>query len=87
MTAQQLRSILYGCLLFNGGLLLLWSLLCLFALDWVYATQNYWFPMSREVFVVAMYGFIGLFKTLFLIFNAAPWLAMYVQGIGRPTSE
>jgi uncharacterized protein DUF6868 len=64
----------------NGALLVLWTVMCLFAPDLVYRTQSRWFPISRETFDVVIYCFLGAFKIVFLAFNLVPYLALLMIG-------
>jgi hypothetical protein len=57
-----------------------WSMFCVFAPDWVYRMQSRWFPIPREAFDVAIYGFLGLFKIVFIVFNLVPYLALLIVG-------
>ena len=78
MDSQTLTTFFMWCTIMNGGLLVLWTVLCLSAPDLVYRTQSRWFPIPRESFDVAIYAFLGLFKVFFLIFNLVPFLAMMI---------
>ena len=78
MDLQTITSFFTWCTIINGGILLLWALLCLAAPDWLYLTQSRWFPMPRETYTVAMYCFLGAFKLLFLLFNLVPLIAMAI---------
>ena len=80
MDIQILRKFFMWCTIMNGALLLLWAIMCVFALDWVYRTQSRWFPMPRESFTVVMYSFLGLFKIIVLTFNVIPYLALLIMG-------
>ncbi len=37
-------------------------------------------PIPREIFDVVIYAFLGLFKIVFLVFNAVPYLALLIVG-------
>lgn len=78
MDIQALTEFLKWCTLINGSLLLLWTSMCMVAPDRVYRLQSRWFPIPRETFNVVMYGFLGLFKILFLFFNLVPYLALLI---------
>ena len=80
MDIQTLKTFFMWCTIINGTLLLLWTIMFVFAMDWVYRTQNRWFPMPRESFTAVMYSFLGLFKILVLMFNAIPYLALLIMG-------
>ncbi|MEZ5944479.1 MAG: hypothetical protein R3C18_24080 [Planctomycetaceae bacterium] len=78
MTIFEVKQILQWCLVLNFSLLMFWTAMCVFAMDWVYATQKRFFPISREVFVVAMYAFLGLFKLGVILLNLTPYLAILI---------
>ena len=68
------------CTIINGVLLLLSITLFMLVPDLVYRTQSLWFPIPRETFNVVYYSFIGLFKIVFLVFNAVPYIALLIAG-------
>jgi len=80
MDLQTLTSFFMWCTIFDGGLLIFWTLFCLFAPNLVYRVQSVWFPMARETFDVVIYSFIGAFKLLFIVFNVVPYLALLMLG-------
>lgn len=80
MDLQAFTSFFMWCSIINGGLLLFWSVFCLFAMDWVYRTQSRVFPLPRETFDIIMYAFLGAFKLAFLIFNLVPYVALRIIG-------
>lgn len=80
MDIQTLTTFFMGCTVIDGALLVLWTVMFLFAPDLVYRTQKRWFPIPRETFDVVMYCFLGLFKILFLVFNLVPYLALLIVG-------
>ena len=78
MDIDSLTDFFMWCAIFNGALLTIWTLACLVVPELVYKTQSRCFPMPRETFNVVMYCFLGVFKILFLVFNAAPLLALII---------
>ena len=80
MTIQTLTSFFMWCAIINGALLLFWAAIFMAAPELVYRTQRIWFPLSREVFTVVMYSFLGLFKIFFLVFNVVPLVALLIVG-------
>ena len=80
MDIQTLTQFFMWCTIINGALLLLWTTIRLLAPDFVYRTQNKWFPMPRETFTVVFYSFLGLFKIVFLVFNLVPYVALLIVG-------
>lgn len=80
MTLQTLQAFFMWCSLVNIGLLMLTTVLCIFAADWIYALHSRWFPVSRVAFNTILYSFLGVFKMLVLIFNIVPWIALLIIG-------
>ena len=78
MDLQTVTTFFMWCTIINGGILLLWTVFSVFAADLVYRTQSKWFPIPREIFNVVMYSFLGLFKIVFLVFNAVPYVALLI---------
>jgi len=80
MDIQTLTTFFMWCTILNGGLLILSSLILVFAGDFVYRLHGKWFPMPRETFNVVIYSFLGLFKIVILVFNVVPYVALLIVG-------
>jgi len=80
MDIQTLTAFFMWCTILNFALLLLSSLFCLCAGDWVYRIHSKWFSIPREVFNVAIYSFLGLYKLLVFVFNLIPYIALSIIG-------
>jgi hypothetical protein len=80
MDIETLRQFFLWCTIFGGGMLIVSSLVCTFAREWVYRMHSRWFPMPKETFNVVIYCFVGLFKILVILFGLIPYLALVVIG-------
>jgi len=80
MDIQTLTTFFMWCTIINGALLVLSSLMCIYAGDWVYRIHSKWFSISRETFNVAIYSFLGLYKALFFVFNLIAYVALLLVG-------
>ena len=80
MDIQTLKKFFMWCTIINGALLTLWIITFMCFPDLVYRTQNMWFPISKETFNIVFYSFLGLYKIIFLIFNAVPYIALVIIG-------
>lgn len=80
MDLATLTAFFMWCTIINGGLLLLWTVMMIAAPDLVFRTQRRWFPMPRETFTLFMYGFLGLFKIVVLVFCVIPYVALLIVG-------
>ena len=80
MDIQTLKLFFMWCTIINASVLFFWTLIFSLAPNLVYRVQTIWFPISRETYNVVFYSFLGLFKAIFLIFNAVPYLALLIIG-------
>lgn len=76
MPQAQLTDLLGWCSLINGLLLLVSSLYLSQAGNQAYQIQRRLFAITRDQFTVLAYGFLGLYKLLWLVFNIVPYLAL-----------
>jgi hypothetical protein len=78
MNIQKVTSFFMWCTIINGVLLIFSLIIGVAGLDWAYSTQGKLFPISREVFNVAYYSFLGLYKMIWFVFNVVPLLALLI---------
>ncbi len=76
MDMQMLKPFLMLCVLINGSLLILWSVLWVCARDFIYKMHDRWFCMSADRVNMAMYLFLGVYKVFFLFFNLVPYIVV-----------
>lgn len=75
---QLLTSFFMWCSIINVGILIFWSLILMFASDFVYKMQNMFLPIARESYNKLIFSFLGLFKLLFIVFNLVPYLVLLI---------
>lgn len=80
MTIQTLTDFFMWCTVINGAVLVFWTVMCMWAPNFVYRIQSHWFPIPRETFNVVIYSFIGVFKIVFIAFNLVPYVALLIIG-------
>jgi len=78
MDIESIRAFFMWCTILNVALLVLSSLICLCAGDWIYRIHSKWFSISRETFNVAIYSFLGLYKIFIFVFNLIPYIALLI---------
>ena len=78
MNIETLTAFFGWCTFLNVLLLIFWSLICVFAADWVYRAHSKWFSISRESFNITIYAFVGFHKILIIVFNIIPYLALSI---------
>jgi hypothetical protein len=78
MTTETLTTFFMWCTIINGGLMVLSFLLCM-ALKNVIATMHgKLFGIAPEAVKTAIYGYLGLFKILWLVLNVVPYVALLI---------
>ncbi|MHC4737473.1 MAG: DUF6868 family protein [Planctomycetota bacterium] len=80
MDIERFRAFFMWCTILNVALLLLSSLFCVCAGDWVYQIHSKLFSIPREAFNVAIFSFIALYKMLFIVLNLIPYIALRIIG-------
>lgn len=80
MTIEILTRFFMWCVILNGSLYALSALVCILAPDCVYRIQARWFPLPRETYNAAIYGYFAVYKIVFLVFNLTPYVALLIIG-------
>ena len=78
MDIQKLTTFFMWCTIINGGMLVLGIIGCMFGSDLGYSMQSKLFHIPQENLSVAIYFFLGLFKIVWLVFNAVPYVALLI---------
>ncbi len=80
MDIQTLTTFFMWGTIINGGIFVLWTVLSMFAPNFIYRTQSKWVPIPRETYNVVISSFLGLFKIVFLVFNVVPYVVLLIIG-------
>ncbi len=78
MNIQKLKAFFMWCTIINGGLLVLAFIVGIVGLDLVYSVHCKLFQIPRESLNVVYYSFLGLYKIVWLVFNAVPYVALLI---------
>lgn len=78
MNLQKLTTFFMWCTIINGGLLVLVIIVGIIGPDLVYSIHGKLFQIPRETINVAYYLFLGLYKIVWLVFNAVPYIALLI---------
>ncbi len=76
MTTANLSDFFMWCSVINGLLLLFSTAYVCLAGDFVYRQQQRFFAISRDQFTLFIYGFLGLYKLLWIVLNVVPFIAL-----------
>lgn len=80
MDFQTLTAFFMWCTIVNIALLAWAALWFMLAPDFTYRVQSTLFPLTRETFNVVMYGFLGAYKLLIIVFSVVPYVALLIVG-------
>jgi hypothetical protein len=80
MDIQTVTAFFKWCTIINGALLIVSALMFMVAPDLIHGIHGKLFSLPRETFDVVIYAFLGLYKIVFLIFNAVPYVALLIVG-------
>jgi len=80
MDIETLRAFLLWCTIINTAVLAISFLVSVAAGDFIYRSHTRFFSMPRETFDVVIYGYLGVYKMLILVFNLVPYLALLAIG-------
>ena len=82
MTIEQLTAFFMWCTILGGGILVVSSLLCMALKNVIGKMHGKMFGMAPETVKPIVYGYIGLFKILWLVFAVIPWIALLIVNCG-----
>ena len=80
MDVETLTRFFMWCTIINAGLLILTTVMLVPGANFAYGVHSKFFAMSRETWNALMFGFVGLFKTLWFVFNVVPYVALLIIG-------
>lgn len=78
MTLVALRDFFLWCMIINGGLLILSSLIILCARDSIYRLHGKMFRLPEEKVASSCYKAIAFYKILIIVFNVVPYIALVI---------
>lgn len=79
MTIEQLTTFFMWCTILGGGVLVFSSIMCMLFKNPIARLHGKMFGMSPETVKPIVYGYIGLFKILWLVFAVAPYVALLIM--------
>ena len=80
MTLELTREFLGWCVLIKFGLLLYWSLMLMFARNWVYRMHSRFLPVDVDRFNAIHYAGIAFYKIGIFVFLFVPWIVLHIMG-------
>ena len=78
MTIEVLKEILGWMTLINLVFYIWTAVACAFMKDFLARITGKMFGISPEANKQILYGYVGAYKLLFIVFNLVPWLALCI---------
>lgn len=63
----------------NFGLLLWSAIMCMLAKGFIYRVHGKMFGLSQDTISAMLYGFLGVYKIVFIVFVLAPWIVLTIM--------
>lgn len=79
MNIELLRTFFGWMTLINLGLFIWTALMCMYARGLIQRMHGKLFGLSDEAINAFLYGYLGLYKIIFIAFNLVPWLALTIM--------
>ena len=73
-----LTTFFMWCTIINIAIMALWMVFLMFAPDFTYRLQSWFFPIPRETYDVIVYSFLAIFKIVFIVFVFVPYMALLI---------
>ena len=63
----------------NLGLFMWMAIMCMLAKGFIYRVHGKLFGLSQETVNAMLYGFLGFYKIVFIVFVLVPWIALTIM--------
>ena len=78
MNLEIIREFFGWMTLINLGLFTFTAIMCMVAKSWIHSVHGKLFGLSQEAINAFLYGYLGVYKIVFITFNLIPWLALLI---------
>ena len=76
MNLDQLTELFKWMLIINVGLLILTTISVILLRNFMIRLHTSLFGISKEQFAFAVYGYLGMYKIIVIVFNIVPYIAL-----------
>jgi hypothetical protein len=78
MTIDTLTNFFMWCTILNAGMFLLSLVLILALKNVAFKMHSKLFGITRAAYDATIYGFLGFWKVVIIVFNVVPWIALLI---------
>ena len=79
MDISMLKEFFMRCTVINFGLLLFSAVMCVSCKGLIQRVHGKMFSLTPEQINAFIYGYLGVFKIVFIVFNLVPWIALVIM--------
>ena len=79
MDMALLKEFFMWMTVINFGLFMWSVIMCILAKGFIYRVHGKMFGLSQETVNAMLYGFLGFYKIVFIVFVLAPWIALTIM--------
>lgn len=79
MNLELLKEFFGWMTVINLGLFIFSAIMCMAAKGFIQRIHGKLFGLGAESINAFLYGYIGVYKIVFIVFNLVPWLALVIM--------
>ena len=79
MNIETLSTFFGWMTLINLGLYIWTAIMCMGAKSWIQRVHGKMFELSPEQINAFLYGYLGCYKIIFIVFIFVPWIALKIM--------
>ncbi|MCK4564870.1 MAG: hypothetical protein KAU94_09375 [Verrucomicrobia bacterium] len=79
MDMALLKEFFMWCTIINFGLFMWSAIMCILAKGFIYRVHGKMFGLSQDTVNAMIYGFLGFYKIVFIVFVLVPWIALTIM--------
>ena len=80
MNIAVLKEFFMWMTVINLGIFIFSAVMCMLLKDFIVRMHGKLFGLSPEAIKAMLYGFLGVYKIVFIVFVFVPWLALLTLG-------
>jgi hypothetical protein len=79
MDMALLKEFFMWCTVINLGLFAWTAIMCIYAKGLMHRVHGKMFGLSPDTINTILYGFLGFYKIVFIVFCLVPWIALTIM--------
>ena len=79
MNMELLKTFFMWCTIINLGLFMWTAIMCVYCKGLIYRVHGKIFGLDEDTINAMLYGFLGFYKIVFIVFAFVPWIALMIM--------